>query len=102
MDELVPIEPAAMENRQVIEWDKDDVDILKFMKVDCLALGTLCIGFNLVRNHKGIALNLATIPAKDPLSQFGLPGQIRPVKKFATELRIGPPAGGATATATLL
>ena len=37
LDELVPIEPAAMENRQVIEWDKDDIDALKFMKVDVLA-----------------------------------------------------------------
>ena len=36
LDELVPIEPAAMEDRQVIEWDKDDIDALKFMKVDVL------------------------------------------------------------------
>ena len=36
LDELVPIEPAAMPDRQVIEWDKDDIDALKFMKVDCL------------------------------------------------------------------
>ena len=35
LDELVPIEPAAMVDRQVIEWDKDDIDALKFMKVDC-------------------------------------------------------------------
>ena len=34
LDELVPIEPAAMEDRQVIEWDKDDIDALQFMKVD--------------------------------------------------------------------
>ena len=43
LNELVPIEPAAMENRQVIEWDKDDIDDLKFMMVDCLALGTFQI-----------------------------------------------------------
>ena len=69
LDELVPIEPAAMENRQVIEWDKDDIDVLKFMKVDCLALGMLScmkLGFDLLRDHKGIALDLATIPAEDP------------------------------------
>ena len=69
LDELVPIEPAAMEDRQVIEWDKDDIDVLKFMKVDCLALGMLsCMkrGFDLLQNHKGIALDLATIPAEDP------------------------------------
>jgi DNA polymerase III alpha subunit len=38
LDELVPIEPARMDGRQIIEWDKDDIDALKFMKVDvCLA-----------------------------------------------------------------
>jgi hypothetical protein len=39
MKPRMPIEPAAMVDRQVIEWDKDDIDALKFMKVDCLALG---------------------------------------------------------------
>src|SRR3712207_8424312 len=38
LDDLVPIEPAAMADRQVVEWDKDDLDALKFMKVDCLGL----------------------------------------------------------------
>lgn len=41
LDELVPIEPASMADRQVIEWDKDDVEALKFMKVDVLGLGML-------------------------------------------------------------
>ncbi|WP_223252645.1 error-prone DNA polymerase family protein [Paracoccus mutanolyticus] len=41
LDDLVPIEPAAMEDRQIIEWDKDDIDALRFMKVDVLALGML-------------------------------------------------------------
>ena len=69
LDELVPIEPAAMVDRQVIEWDKDDIDSLKFMKVDCLALGMLsCMkrGFDLLAEHKGVHLDLATIPAEDP------------------------------------
>ncbi len=69
LDELVPIEPAAMKDRQVIEWDKDDIDALRFMKVDCLALGMLsCMkrGFDLLAAHKGIRLDLATIPAEDP------------------------------------
>jgi error-prone DNA polymerase len=69
LDELVPIEPAAMKDRQVIEWDKDDIDALRFMKVDCLALGMLsCMkrGFDLLARHKGITLDLATIPAEDP------------------------------------
>ena len=69
LDELVPIEPAAMPDRQVIEWDKDDIDALKFMKVDCLALGMLtCMkrAFNFLAEHKGIELDLATIPSEDP------------------------------------
>jgi len=69
LDDLVPIEPAAMKDRQVIEWDKDDIDALKFMKVDVLALGMLtCMkrGFDLLVEHKGIELDLATIPAEDP------------------------------------
>jgi len=66
LDELVPIEPAAMKDRQVIECD---IDALHFMKVDCLALGMLsCMkrGFDLLALHKGITLDLATIPAEDP------------------------------------
>ena len=69
LDELVPIEPAAMDNRQVIEWDKDDIETLKFMKVDVLGLGMLgCMrrAFDLLRSSKNIDLNLATIPSEDP------------------------------------
>ena len=45
LDELVPIENAAMEDRTVIEWDKDDIDAMGMLKVDCLGLGMLtCIG----------------------------------------------------------
>src|SRR3546814_5016538 len=66
LDELVPIEPAAMEDRQVIEWDKDDIDALGFMKIDVLALGMLsCMrrAFEFLEQHKGIKHDLATIPA---------------------------------------
>jgi len=69
LDELVPIEPAAMVNRQVIEWDKEDIDVLKFMKVDVLALGMLsCIrrSFELLSDHKDLDFELATIPQEDP------------------------------------
>src|SRR3546814_18955805 len=41
LDDLVPIEPARMDDRQIIEWDKDDIDALKFMKVDVLGHGML-------------------------------------------------------------
>ena len=69
LDDLVPIEPATMVNRQVIEWDKDDIDILRFMKVDVLGLGMLgCMrrAFDLLAEHKNQRLDLATIPAEDP------------------------------------
>jgi error-prone DNA polymerase len=69
LDELVPIEPAAMVDRQVIEWDKDDIDALRFMKVDVLALGMLTAmkrGLDLLAEHKDIRLDLATIPSEDP------------------------------------
>ncbi len=69
LDELVPIEPAAMVDRQVIEWDKDDIDALKFMKVDVLALGMLTAmkrGLDMLAEHKDIRLDLATIPPEDP------------------------------------
>src|ERR1700674_671888 len=69
LDDLVPIEPAAMIDRQVIEWDKDDLDALRFMKVDVLALGMLtCMkkAFDFLGEHKGVNLDLATIPAEDP------------------------------------
>ncbi|MBX5227554.1 error-prone DNA polymerase [Rhizobium sp. NLR9b] len=69
LDDLVPIEPAAMVDRQVIEWDKDDIEALKFMKVDVLALGMLtCMAkaFALIGGHKHQDLDLATIPQEDP------------------------------------
>jgi len=69
LDELVPIEPAAMDDRQVIEWDKDDIDALGFMKVDVLALGMLsCMrrAFEFLEQDKGIKHDLSNIPAEDP------------------------------------
>jgi len=69
LDDLVPIAPAAMADRQVIEWDKDDIDALRFMKVDVLGLGMLgCMrrAFELIERHHGTSLDIATIPAEDP------------------------------------
>ena len=65
LDDLVPIEPAAMENRQVIEWNKDDLDVVGMMKVDVLGLGMLgCMhrAFDLLARHKRVNYELATIP----------------------------------------
>ncbi|QDZ08126.1 DNA polymerase III subunit alpha [Sphingomonas panacisoli] len=69
LDDLVPIEPAAMADRQVIEWDKDDIDALKFMKVDVLGLGMLgCMNraFNLLEQEKGIRVTMADLQDDDP------------------------------------
>jgi error-prone DNA polymerase len=67
--ELVPLENAAMPDRTVIEWDKDDLDSLGILKVDCLALGMLTAihrAFDLLQRHTGQRYTLATIPAEDP------------------------------------
>ncbi|MEM7173341.1 MAG: error-prone DNA polymerase, partial [Pseudomonadota bacterium] len=66
--EVVPIENAAMPDRTVIEWDKDDLDALGILKVDVLALGMLtCLkkGFDLLSAHLGKTYELATVPNKD-------------------------------------
>jgi error-prone DNA polymerase len=69
LDSYVPIGNAAMDDRTFIEWDKDDVDTMKMMKVDVLALGMLtCIRkcFDLIAQHKGKRWELATIPREMP------------------------------------
>ncbi len=70
LHEYVPIENAAMEDRTVIEWDKDDLDTLRMLKIDVLALGMLtCIrkGFDLIKQHcGGEPLTLANIPPEEP------------------------------------
>ena len=69
LDELCPIENAAMADRTVIEWDKDDVEALGMMKIDVLALGMLtCLrkGLDLLAQHHGARHSLATLPKEDP------------------------------------
>ncbi len=64
--ELVPVENAAMAERTVIQWDKDDLESLGLLKVDVLALGMLSAlrkGFDLVRRHYDRELTLAGITA---------------------------------------
>ncbi len=67
--DLCPILNARMEDRINIEWNKDDIESLGFLKVDVLALGMLtCIrkGFDLAKEHYGLHLTLANIPQDDP------------------------------------
>ncbi|MES2599946.1 MAG: error-prone DNA polymerase [Pseudomonadota bacterium] len=68
LDTYVPIGNAAMDDRTFIEWDKDDIDTLKMMKVDVLALGMLtCIRkcFDLIADHKGKRYQLSDIKSEN-------------------------------------
>ena len=67
--EMVPIANAAMDDRTVIEWDKDDIDALGILKVDCLGLGMLtCIrkALALIAEHYDRPLEFVDVPAEDP------------------------------------
>jgi error-prone DNA polymerase len=69
LSNLCPILNARMENRTCIEWNKDDIDALGFLKIDVLALGMLtCIrkAFDIAKQHYGLDLTLANIPQDDP------------------------------------
>src|SRR5204862_6502050 len=83
LERMVPVENAAMEKRTVIEWDKDDLDALGLLKVDCLALGMLsairrCLdlvsdwrartasGGDAERDGRRAPLRVQDIPAEDP------------------------------------
>jgi error-prone DNA polymerase len=69
LSETVPIGNAAMEDRTVIEWDKDDIDALGILKVDVLGLGMLtCIRkcFDLMEGWYGLHYGLAAVPPEDP------------------------------------
>ena len=67
--EIVPIENAAMKDRTVIEWNKDDLEVLGLIKVDVLGLGMLsCIrrAFALIEAHYGVSYTLESVPQEDP------------------------------------
>jgi error-prone DNA polymerase len=69
LEELVPVENAAMPGRTVIQWDKDDLDALGLLKVDVLGLGMLTAirrAFDLIEGLRGTCWTLATVPAEDP------------------------------------
>ncbi|MGD9388530.1 MAG: error-prone DNA polymerase [Gammaproteobacteria bacterium] len=69
LEELVPVENAAMPERTVIQWDKDDLDAVGMIKVDVLGLGMLSAirrSFGLIQGFRGRRWTLATVPAEDP------------------------------------
>src|SRR5690606_8210057 len=66
---LVPVENAAMADRSVIEWDKDDLDALGLLKVDVLALGMLSAvrrALDFIGKRRGRTFRIQDVPAEDP------------------------------------
>ncbi len=69
LDEIVPLEPASMPGRVVIQWDKDDCADLGIIKIDLLGLGMLAAlkeAIPLIRAHEDVEIDLAHLPADDP------------------------------------
>lgn len=87
--ELVPIEPATMPGRTVIQWDKEDIEALGLFKVDLLGLGALTqldLCFRLLKQHRSVELSLTTIPPEDPAT-FTMIAQGDTVGVFQIESR---------------
>jgi error-prone DNA polymerase len=69
LERMVPVENAAMADRTVIQWDKDDLDAMGLLKVDCLALGMLSAirrALAMVSRYRGVEMRMQDIPAEDP------------------------------------
>jgi error-prone DNA polymerase len=68
LDGIVPLEPAAMEDRTIVQWDKDDCEALKIVKIDLLGLGMMAVlrdSITLIREHHGENLDLYKLPIND-------------------------------------
>ncbi len=69
LDEIVPIEPATMADRRIVQWDKDDCADLGIIKIDLLGLGMLAAleeTIPLIRRHEAAEVDLARLPPDDP------------------------------------
>jgi len=69
LDEVVPLEPASMPGRVVVQWDKDDCADLGIIKVDLLGLGMMSVleqAVPMIRAHEGVQIDLAKLPEGDP------------------------------------
>ncbi|MFW0753757.1 error-prone DNA polymerase [Pseudomonas sp. H11T01] len=89
LDTLVPVENAAMAERTIIQWDKDDLDMVGLLKVDILALGMLSAirrCFDLLRRHRDLDLSLATVPKEDPKT-YEMIGRADTIGVFQIESR---------------
>lgn len=89
--ELVPVENASMNERTVIQWDKDDLESLGLLKVDVLALGMLTAirkSFDLIHYHYGRQLSIADITRmQDDPNVYGMIQQADTVGVFQIESR---------------
>src|SRR6204780_47471 len=69
LDSVVPLEPASMPGRVVVQWDKDDCADLGIVKVDLLGLGMMAVledSLQIIRKHQGEEIDLGKLPANDP------------------------------------
>jgi len=90
LSELVPVENASMDDRTIIQWDKDDLETMGLLKVDCLALGMLtCIrkALDLVEQHRGFKPDIAKLPEGDKTSTFEMIQAADTVGVFQIESR---------------
>ncbi|HMM78538.1 MAG TPA: error-prone DNA polymerase [Pyrinomonadaceae bacterium] len=68
LDGIVPLEPASMDGRTIIQWDKDDCEALKVVKIDLLGLGMMAVlrdSITLIKEHHDVELDLYRIPNND-------------------------------------
>lgn len=89
LSRLVPVENAAMPDRSVVQWDKDDLDALGLLKVDILALGMLSMirrALQLISEQRGERFELQDIPAEDPAT-YEMIGRADTVGVFQIESR---------------
>ncbi|UZE32721.1 error-prone DNA polymerase [Pseudomonas sp. B21-059] len=89
LDHLVPVENATMAERTVIQWDKDDLDMVGLLKVDILALGMLSAirrCFDLIHGYRGQRYSLASIPPEDPAT-YAMIGRADTIGVFQIESR---------------
>ena len=89
LDDVVPLEPATMPGRVVVQWDKDDCADLGLIKIDLLGLGMMAVledAIPLVREHDGREIDLAHLPADDP-AVYGLLQRADTIGVFQVESR---------------
>jgi error-prone DNA polymerase len=69
LERMVPVENASMKDRTVIQWDKDDLDAMGLLKVDCLALGMLSAirrALDMISRYRGVPMRMQDVPSEDP------------------------------------